>query len=516
MYSVLRLVPFAVAAGGASSRFRPISVGDLSGSRARSSCSWPSCCLPTAATSKRSTRSSRSKAHDDPRIKREALTGSVKTALRLGDFSHAYADGAAARAKLAEETPSRSRITATRCGRSGCSRTSEQKFQDSLALQHDNARALHGLARSLAARNRLNDALDTAQAALNKDPRDAEFHHTVGSIYERMRRYEEAANAYSSYINLLPNKDRSAKAAWARAEVRFLRAFGVAAAAATSIQASAGKLHTVPFRVLNEKIIVKARVNSGPQMDFVLDTGSEQTVISRETGRAHGHPSHRQHPERGRRRSRRARARAHAARRAGDRARSRCTTCRRSSRTRRCTGCRRARWKASRRWRWACRSIIDYDRQQLLMGAELPDETADVELPLRMHRLAMVPGQVQGGPASFILDTGGQVISISTDTASGLERGEMRNIPLKVYGASGWDRDAFLMPGVNLNFTSKIEYRNLSVVVLNLRAPSVLLGFRLGGIVGYKFLSRYRVAINLDKSIVQLQARHGRSGRTEN
>ena len=62
------------------------------------------------------------------------------------------------------------------------------------------------------------------------------------------------------------------------------------------------------------------------------------------------------------------------------------------------------------------------------------------------------------------------------------------------------------MPGVNLNF-NKIEYKNLSVVVLNLRAPSVLLGFRLGGIVGYKFLSRYRVAINLDKSIVQLQTR---------
>ena len=30
---------------------------------------------------------------DDPRIKREALTGCVKSALRLGDFSHAYADG---------------------------------------------------------------------------------------------------------------------------------------------------------------------------------------------------------------------------------------------------------------------------------------------------------------------------------------------------------------------------------------------------------------------------------------
>jgi hypothetical protein len=35
----------------------------------------------------------------------------------------------------------------------------------------------------------------------------------------------------------------------------------------------------------------------------------------------------------------------------------------------------------------------------------------------------------------------------------------------------------------------------------------VLLGFRLGGIVGYKFLSQYRVAIDLTKSVVQLQRR---------
>ena len=138
------------------------------------------------------------------------------------------------------------------------------------------------------------------------------------------------------------------------------------------------------------------------------------------------------------------------------------------------------------------------------MGAQLPTETADVELPLRMHRLAMVPGRVQGGEASFILDTGGQVISISTDTASGLERGEMRNIPLKVYGASGWDRDAFLMPGANLDF-DRITYRNFPLVVLNLRAPSLLLGFQLGGIVGHKFLSPYRVSMDLVKSELRLE-----------
>ncbi|HKY20207.1 MAG TPA: aspartyl protease family protein [Vicinamibacterales bacterium] len=447
----------------------------------------------------------RAKPDEDPRIRREALMGSVRSALRIGDFSHAYAD-----AELLAKSPGGDvdsmALHADALWAAGLFEASEQKLHDAIAIQRDHGRALHGLARSLAARGKLAAALDAAQSALNKDPRDAEIHHTAGSIYERMGRYDEAAAAYSSYINLLPNKDRSAKAAWARAEVRFLRSYGNRPPLQID-PTSAGKLHTVPFRIIDEKIVVKAKVNRGPQMDFVVDTGSEQTVISAETAtrmgirpivnilsagvgdlgvraleltrldrleigslRVHNVPSIIKNP--------------------------------------RLRGMPTREMESFSPLALGMSVIIDYDRQILVMGEHLPDETADIELPLRMHRLAMVPGQVQGGLASFILDTGGQVISISTDTASGLEPSTARNIPLKVYGASGWDRDAFLRPGVDLNFTSKIAYRNLSVVVLNLRAPSVLLGFRLGGIVGYKFLSRYRVAINLDKSIVQLQLRN--------
>jgi Flp pilus assembly protein TadD/predicted aspartyl protease len=443
------------------------------------------------------------KGHEDSRIRREALLGSVRTSLRLGDFSHAYADGQL----LARHSPRDPEAIATygdALWAVGLFEESETTFEAALRLGKDNARALHGLARSLAARNRLDEAMASAQTALTHNPRDAEFHHTVGAIYERMRRYEEAANAYSSYINLLPNKDRSAKAAWARAEVRFLRAFGARPPLQVDA-AAAGRLHTVPFRIVNEKIIVKAKVNRGPQTDFVLDTGSEQTVISRETAARMGIRPIVNILSAG----------------VGDLGVRELELTRLDEleigslkvfnvpsiiKNPPLHGLPTREMESFSPLALGMSVIIDYDRQVLLMGDQLPVETADVELPLRMHRLAMVPGHVQGGPASFILDTGGQVISISTDTASGLEKTEMRNIPLKVYGASGWDRDAFLMPGVNLNF-NKIEYRNLSVVVLNLRAPSVLLGFRLGGIVGYKFLSRYRVAINLDKSIVQLQAR---------
>jgi hypothetical protein len=57
---------------------------------------------------------------------------------------------------------------------------------------------------------------------------------------------------------------------------------------------------------------------------------------------------------------------------------------------------------------------------------------------------------------------------------------------------------------MDLDFAS-IEYRNFSLVVLNLRAPSLLLGFQLGGIVGHKFLSKYRVTIDMDRSVVGLE-----------
>ncbi|MSO55581.1 MAG: hypothetical protein EXQ55_01465 [Acidobacteria bacterium] len=443
------------------------------------------------------------KATGDPRTRRQALSGGVMSALRLGDFSHAYAD-AQLLAKIAVGDAEATSLYGDALWSVGLFEASERKFQEAMGLQPGNARALHGMARSFAAQNKMDQALEMAQTALAASPRDAEIHHTVGSIFERMRRYEEAANAYSSYVNLLPNKDRSAKAAWARAEVRFLRGFGNRVPLQLD-PVSVGKLHTVPFRIVNEKVIVKARVNRGPQMDFVLDTGSENTVISRETAARLGIRPSVNILSAG----------------VGDLGVRELELTRLDDleigslkihnvrsiiKNPPLRGLPTREVESFSPLALGLSVIIDYDRLQLIIGSDLPSESADVELPLRLHRLAMVPGQVQGGPVSFILDTGGQVISISTDTASLLDRGEMRNIPLKVYGASGWDRDAFLMPGVHLAFDT-IEYPSLAVVVLNLRAPSVLLGFRLGGIVGYKFLSRYRVAINLNKSIVQLKAR---------
>src|SRR5262249_48458176 len=121
-----------------------------------------------------------------------------------------------------------------------------------------------------------------AQRAVKLAPRDLEIHHTLGTIYERLHKFEEAAASFTNYVNLLPNKDTSNKANWSRAEIRFLRSFGQR----VPFEVDAGtedKLHTIPFRVVNDKVVVRAKVNGALAQDFVVDTGSENTVITRPT-----------------------------------------------------------------------------------------------------------------------------------------------------------------------------------------------------------------------------------------
>src|SRR5205814_10240853 len=48
------------------------------------------------------------------------------------------------------------------------------------------------------------------------------------------------------------------------------------------------EIYTVDFRLVNEKVVVRAKVNDGSFQDFVVDTGAENTVLSRPTAQRLG------------------------------------------------------------------------------------------------------------------------------------------------------------------------------------------------------------------------------------
>jgi tetratricopeptide (TPR) repeat protein len=438
---------------------------------------------------------------DDPALAVRARKGKVRTALRLAEFGVARSEAET----LRQQVPADGEVL-TLYGDAlwshGLFDDADEAYREAVARDPESARARFGRARSLAAVNRLDEALDTALSASAAAPRDGEIHALVGELYKRLNQYEQAALAYGSYINLLPNKDRSEKAAWSRAQVEFLESFeGVTPVEIDPVDRE--MLHTIPFRLVKDKIIVQARVNGSAPQDFVLDTGSEETVISGDTAR---------------------------------RERIRAVTYTLSAGVGEIglRGLQLARLKSLDLGTLQIRNVpvliknpalrgvpkregesfsplalgmsmmIDYEKRLLTIGQRLPEGEADFTLPMRIHRLAMVRGLLnETHPTYFVVDTGGEVISISSATASALPPSPYRRIPLRVWGTSGWDRDAFLMPGVDLDF-DRIEYRNFPMVVLNLRAPSLLLGFQLGGIVGHKFLAPYRVFMDLEKSELRL------------
>jgi predicted aspartyl protease len=438
---------------------------------------------------------------DDSSTVRQARAGVISSALRVADFNLARRE-ADTLVQAAPGDPDAVSLYGDSLWASGLFDAAEESYRGALAMSPDLARGRHGLAKSLLARSKLDDAMNEAQAALGLAPRDLEIHHTVGTIYERMHKYEEAAAAYSNYVNLLPNKDKSDKAEWARAEIRFLRSFGQRLPFDMD-PGSDDETYTVDFRLEKEKIIVRAKVNGSSAQDFVVDTGAESTVITRPTLQRLGITPVTYTLSAG----------------VGDiglrglqlaridsleigTLKLRNVPCLVKSPPLRDVPTRETESLSPLALGFSM--TIDYKTHKLTFGKHLPAEPSDLELPLRLYRLATVRGVVTGNHAvSFVVDTGGEVISISHSTANAIGKSDVRRIPLKVWGTSGWEKDAFLLPGVDLAFNS-IQYKNFPVVVLNLDAPSVLLGFQLGGIVGAQFLKNYRVGIDLEHSVLRL------------
>src|SRR5262245_10297228 len=343
----------------------------------------------------------------DPALKRRAQAGLALMLLRIGDF-----DAARVRAEQLAQADGGDAAALALYGDTlwafGLFEEAERAYGRAVELDAREARAHHGRARALAARSRLDEAMAEAQEALKLAPREPEFHHTVGLIFEREHRYEEASAAFGSYVNLLPNKERSEKAQWTRAEIRFLDSFK----GRTPFDfAGPDQTWTVPIRVDNEKVLVSVKVNGGSAQEFVLDTGAEQTVVSRDVARRRGILPITYIQTAG----------------VGDVG---------------LRGLQVGRIDSLEVGTMKVRNIpcliknpplsdiparepesfsplalglsmrVDYARHALVMARALPEATYGTELPLRLYRLATVRGTVNGRPGSFVVSTGGEVSSV--------------------------------------------------------------------------------------------------------
>ena len=210
--------------------------------------------------------------------------------------------------------------------------------------------------------SKLQEALDEALAASAAAPRDGDIHAAIGDIYERLNRYDEAAIAYTNYINLLPNKDRSDKAAWARAQVEFLEAF----TGLTPVEIDQEDLHdaahaAVPAGEGQDRGAGPGERRPPPGLHARHRLRGDGAVARDRTARAR--PADDLHVQRRRRRSGAARAAAGARRSRSTSARCRCATCRCSSRTRRSRGIPKREGESFSPLSLGMSMMIDYQRQ---------------------------------------------------------------------------------------------------------------------------------------------------------
>jgi Flp pilus assembly protein TadD/predicted aspartyl protease len=435
-----------------------------------------------------------------PALMRRAAAGLTRSLLRQTRFADARTEAA----RYLESHPLDSEaltIDGETLWGVGLFPEAQQRFTDAITRDANDTYAYHGLARALAAQRQYEPALENADEAIRRTPREVEPRFTRAFILERLHRFDEAAATLREAMTLFGPDEKSDRVVLTRSQIKFLEAFRNRTPFEMDPR-DTDRVYTVPFRVERDKVIVKGRVNGGNHLDLVLDTGAEMTVIGRRTAERTGvaptgytiSAGVGEHGVRGLMVGRL------------DKLEIGLFKVRHVPvliKSPSLTGIPRVEADSFSPLSLGMSMSLDYTKKQLIFGRNV-EPRGEIELPLYSYRLVMVRGTINDRtPASFVVDTGGEVISISSSMAAMLDKPRARRIPLKVWGSSGWDREAELWPGLALAF-DRIRFENFSTVVLNLRAPSALLGFELGGIVGHRFLSKYHVGVDLKRNRLTL------------
>ena len=433
-----------------------------------------------------------------------AGTGMVRALLRLNLYAEAAREGAAVAARDGALASALS-LHGDALWASGLFQEAEARYDEALKIDPADPTALHGRGRSRAARRQFDAATTDVRHAIATSPKEPAFYYTLASIFEDTRQFKASAEALDKYLDLIPSRDQSEMAKWAVSQAAFLRSFGDKVPFDVI---SKDEVYTIPFRVQDGRVLVRGRVNGNTPVDFALDTGTDQTTLT---------PA--------------------VASRAGVRPVQTLTTAGIGSigvgfrslevgridelligdfRIRNIPGLikspslteiPRAEGAGFSPLALGFSVEVDYQRGVMTMARRFEAADFPVRLPMRVQRLATVRATINGKtPASLVLDTGGTAVTVSRKVAGRLDvNPSTRLVPVHVYGTSGWDRTAFLLPFLDIELAPGVGTSQKSVAVLNLDAPSALLGYEMGGILGHEFLGHYLVRIDLERAEVGLR-----------
>jgi tetratricopeptide (TPR) repeat protein len=437
----------------------------------------------------------RARQTDNAELRVEAGVGATRSLLRAGR----YAEATRFVSEVADRDPGNAATMAIEgdvLWTNGLFIEAEERY--ATALEHDPAlpAALHGRGRSLAAQGQLTEAQADIASAAAGAPTDPLYWMTLGTVYERQWRYADAVQAYRKSLALLPSRAWDDAARRTRERSDFLASFG---ANGTHVTAGGDDVHEVPIILKNGRVRVQARLSGWRTTDFELDTGADAMVLTPSVARGIGiRPTN-------------------IVQTAG------VGTIIGGVRTVQIARIDRFEIGGLRIERvpavvkapvLSAGSLetegfsplalgfsmrLDYRHNRLIIARVLPEKDYDIRLQLRQQRLAMVRGTVNGEtPASFVLDTGGDATALSRHLADRLKVDtQIRKLPIRVWGTSGWDRTAYLLPYTDVELAPGHGLRNKSVPVLDLGPISALLGVDLGGIIGHEVLSEYEVSIDL-------------------
>ncbi|MBA2494997.1 MAG: aspartyl protease family protein [Acidobacteria bacterium] len=155
-------------------------------------------------------------------------------------------------------------------------------FVNALQLDKKEALAWAGLGTLDFYENRISSGLDKLQTAVYFEPNDPDFMFTLAQVSARAEKYNAAAAAYEKFLQISPQTDAERRDR-IKGLINFLRYLDVK----QSLYNLSGENQTVVSFVLsNNRPIIQVKINNKDEpLNFVLDTGSGISVISRETAK---------------------------------------------------------------------------------------------------------------------------------------------------------------------------------------------------------------------------------------